>query len=193
LTRKTDESEKIAKILGITQADVIKRRKIILENAAGEGRKLCSTLEEINEVIQGVDKKLRGQVSVCIDSQHAYARGLFDWGLKGEIDKFYKEFDKIIGLKYLEVLHFNDSMESDKKASNAPFGGRKDRHQQLSEGYIFGTDERMECIVEFMLKAREHKIITIGEPPVSGMDDWILVCSLLEDTEYPLMKVITAS
>jgi ribA/ribD-fused uncharacterized protein len=192
LTRKTDESEKIAKILGITQAEVIKRRKIILENAAGEGNKCCSTLEEINEVIIGVDKKLRGQVMVCVDTQHSYARGLFDWGLKGEIDRFYKEFDEIIGLKYLQVLHFNDSMESDKKASNAPFGGRKDRHQQLSEGYVF-SGERIGCIIDFMLKAREKNIIVIGEPPVSGMNDWILVCSLLENTEYPLVKVITAS
>jgi ribA/ribD-fused uncharacterized protein len=192
LTRKTVESEKIAKILGITQEEVIKRRKIILENAAGEGNKCCSTLEEIAEVINGVDKKLRGQLGVCVDTAHLMGRGEWDVGLKGEIDRFYKEFDKIIGLKYLSVFHLNDSMISDKKANNAFFGSRKDRHQQLSKGYIF-SGERIECIVDFMLKAREYEITVIGEPPCSGMEDWILVSSLLEDTEYPLVKVITAS
>lgn len=206
LTRKTVESEKIAKLLGISAADVIKRRMIILENAAGEGTKLCSTLEEISKVILGVKKELRRQIKVCIDTAHSFGRGLYDWGKKGEIEKFYKDFDKIIGLNHLELFHFNDSMRSEEKAKNAPFGSRKDRHEQLGSGYIFGDKEdgsndsdtegsggfttRLDQIKTFMLEARKHKIVIIGEPPISGMDDWCLVSSLLENTEYPLMKIM---
>lgn len=192
LTRETNEAIKIAKLLNIQVKDVISRRKIILENAAGEGNKLCSTLEEIAEVIKGVDKKLRSQVKVCIDTQHAYAKGLYDWGKKSDINRFYKDFDKIIGLEYLELFHFNDSMRSDQKASNAPFGGRKDRHQQLTEGYIFDVNDsnRVECIPYFMMKAKDNKIALIGEPPTSGMQDWIIACGLLEKSKYPLVEVV---
>lgn len=190
LTKKTTESAKIAELLGITQEEVIKRRKIILENAAGEGNKLCSTLEEIKDVIDGVDQKLRNQVKVCFDTAHGFGRGIYDFGIKGEINKFYKDFEKIVGLKYLELFHFNDSMISDKKANDAPFGSRKDRHQQLGEGYMFGSDERYNYIKKFMLKAKEKGIAIIGEPPTSGMIDWATVCGLLDDSKYPLVTVI---
>jgi endonuclease IV len=114
LTRKTPEIIKIAQVLNITPEEAIKRRIVILENAAGEGTKLCATLEEINTVIIGVPKNLRKNVKVCIDTAHAFGRGLYDWGVKGEIRKFYKDFDKIVGLQYLEVFHFNDSDENKK-------------------------------------------------------------------------------
>jgi len=190
LTRKTVESEKIAKLLNIDASDVIKRRIIILENAAGEGTKLCSTLEEISKVINGVKKDLRCQIKVCIDTAHSFGRGIYDWGKKGEIEKFYKDFDKIIGLNYLELFHFNDSMKSDEKSKNAPFGSRKDRHQQLGSGWIFGGEDRLGQIKTFMLEARKHKIAIIGEPPESGLKDWCIVSELLENTEYPLMKIM---
>ena len=190
LTRKTIESEKIAKILNISADDVIKRRKVIIENAAGEGTKLCSTLEEIAKVINLVNVKLRPQIKVCIDTAHSFGRGIYDWGLEEEIHRFYSDFEKIVGLQYLEMFHFNDSMKSEEKGKNAFFGSRKDRHAQLGEGYIFGTPERLHQIKTFMLEARKRGLIVIGEPPVSGMDDWDLVVKLLSDTEYPLVEVL---
>ena len=190
LTRKTVESEKIAKLLNICTSDVIKRRTIILENAAGEGTKLCSTLEEISKVISGVKKELRCQIKVCIDTAHAFGRGIYDWGKKGEIEKFYEDFDKIIGLKHLELFHFNDSMKSEEKGKDAPFGSRKDRHQQIGCGYIFSGEYRFPQVKTFMLEARKHKIAIIGEPPESGMMDWCVVSDILENTEYPLMKIV---
>jgi endonuclease IV len=190
LTRGTPEIVKIAKLLNISTKDAIKRRRIILENAAGEGNKLCSTLEEIRDVINFVDKKYRNQVKVCIDTCHIFARGIYDFGVRGDIDKFYKDFEKIIGLEYLELFHFNDSMRSEEKGKNAFFGSRKDRHQQLGKGYIFEGSDRIKSVEYFMLRAREKKIALIGEPPVSGMVDWMTVCELLQSTKLPLVKVI---
>lgn len=181
LTKKTKESERIATELGISQAAVIKRRKIILENSAGEGTKLCSTLKEIGDVIKGVPENLREQVRVCIDSAHGFGRGLYDWGKTGEIAKFYKDFDKEIGLKYLEVFHFNDSL--------VPFGSRKDRHQNLGLGYIFGEEHgegRFNEILTFVEFARKHNIPMIGEPPGEGFYDWEVVKKLTLNTEFPL-------
>ena len=180
LTRETLESEKIAKILKITPKEVIKKRKIIIENAAGEGTKLCSTLEEITQVINLIDINLRPQIGVCIDTAHSYGRGLYDWGIKGEIEKFYDDFDRIIDLKYLYMFHFNDS--------KVPFGSRKDRHEQLGCGYIFGSDERLPQITTFMLEAKKRNLVIIGEPPINGEFDYELVGELLKNTEYPLFE-----
>lgn len=189
LTRETPESERIAEDLGITPKEVRKRRKVILENSAGEGTKLCSTLEEIASVIQGVPKKLRKQVGVCIDTAHGFGKGLYDWGADGEIDRFYEDFDRIIGLKHLEVFHFNDSCCSEDKKLDAPFGSRKDRHQNLGMGYVFGDEERQPKVLKFMQEARKHGIPVIGEPPGPGIYDFTLVSLLTYETENPLVFI----
>ena len=150
--------------------DVMKRRKIILENSAAEGTKLCSTLEEISSVIKGVPEKYRSQVKVCIDTAHSFGSGIYDWGLKSEIDRFYKDFESIIGLNHLEVFHLNDSYRYDenlefanRKSKDAPFGSKKDRHQMLGLGYIFGSDERLGGLIYFIEQAKKHGIPIICE------------------------------
>ena len=192
LTTKTIESQKIAKLLNITEANVLKKRIIILENAAGEGTKLCSTLEEISTVIKAVKKELQPQIKVCIDTAHSFGRGIYDWGKEGEIVKFYKDFDRIIGLNHLCMFHFNDSMSGDTKAMDAFFGSRKDRHEQLGDGYIFdiNDDERFNQIKVFMLEARKRGIAVIGEPPRDGLLDWSIVIDQLSDTEFPLLEIV---
>ena len=39
-----------------------------------------------------------------------------------------KEFNQILGLKNLKVIHINDSKK--------PFGSRVDRHEHIGEGYL---------------------------------------------------------
>lgn len=180
LTKKSRESVILAKSLGISQDEFIKRRKIIIENSAGEGSKLCSTLKEIKSVIDLIPDNLKDQVRVCIDSAHAFGSSMCDWGKDGEIQKFYDNFDRIIGLKYLEVFHFNDS--------KVKFGSQVDRHENLGLGYIFTKDnpERYNNILTFVQFAKKHGIAMIGEPPGEGKDDWQVVKSLTANTSEPL-------
>lgn len=210
LTRNSKASKELAKGLGISVEDFKKRRKIILENAAGEGNKIGSTLEDIHEIIKQISDNLKPQVKVCIDTAHAFGAGLYKWGQPEEVKRFYKDFDKIIGLEYLEVFHLNDSRKSEKKANNAPFGSRKDRHENLGLGYIFydvpddpspdfpkyhGSDG----LKEFFRMAYKKGIPIIGEPPKrtdaggegpGGLRDWHYVCDLLLETKYPLVKEV---
>lgn len=179
LTRQTGFSKLLAKSLNILPSEFIKRRKVILENSAGEGTKLCSTLEEISIVIQNVPDNLRDQIKVCIDTAHSFGSGIYDWGKDGEIDRFYNDFDKIIGLKYLEVFHLNDSYKGGR--NDAPFGSRKDRHQNLSDGYIFGGDERIKKIAYFIEKAKNNNIPIICEPPGNPEKDFEIVSKLLKN------------
>lgn len=193
LTRKTNESKKLSELLKIDENEVIKQRKVIIENSAGEGTKLCSTLQEIAQVIKGVKKELRCQIKICWDTAHSYGHGSYDFGKKKETKKFYKDFDEIIGIKYLELFHFNDSMKNlPGKKNGAPFGSHKDRHEQLGDGYMFDKDDgdRLQQVKIFMLEARSRNIAIIGEPPRSGELDWELVEKLLKNTEFPLVKDI---
>lgn len=206
LTKNTVASGELAKSLGITQKEFKRRRRVILENSAQEGSKRGGTLEELAEMINGVDESVRDQVSVCIDTAHAFGAGIYDWGKPSEVRRFYEDFERIVGLRYLKVFHLNDSRCSEKKGSNAYFGSKKDRHENLGLGWIFSdevageTDEgsRNEGLKEFLLQAREHGIAIIGEPPATAADggpglgrrrDWGVVCQTLEDTEYPLEAV----
>lgn len=97
--------------------------KIVIENMAGHGAILGSTLKDLRDVIDMVDDKLR--VGVCIDTCHAFAAG-YDIG--NEWEKYWKEFDSVIGAEYLSAIHLNDS--------KAPLGANRDLHQFLGEGFL---------------------------------------------------------
>ena len=194
LTCETPEIKALAKAKKIKVKEALKLRKVILENAAGEGTKLAVTLEEISKILSYIPKHLHDQVKVCIDTAHAFGAGLYKWGDPKEVKRFYSDFEKIIGLEYLEVFHLNDSRRSEKKSQNAPFGSRKDRHENLGLGYIF-EGEGNEGLKEFFAQAKKRKIPIIGEPPGKTEDgnegprsvrDWDYVVELLKDEEYPL-------
>ena len=197
LTKTTDTTKDIASVLKMDVREFKKSRKIILENAAGEGNKIGSTLEEIAQIIKGVDKSLLTQVKVCIDTAHACGAGTYDWGLPSEVKRFYKDFDKLIGLDHLEVFHLNDS--------RVAMGAKCDRHENLGLGYLFGDlvkspeGDRSDGLIEFLLSVRERGIPVIGEPPAKtregeegpgGIRDWEHVCLLLKSTKYPLEDVV---
>lgn len=176
LTEVQPSTEKVKR--GMALQDIPKHRKVILENAAGEGTKIGSTLEEIAEILQTIDPSLRNQVKVCIDTAHAFGAGIYDWGKPGEVKRFYEDFDRLIGLEFLEVFHLNDS--------KVPFGSKKDRHECLGEGHIFSTEESLDELREFFLLARKHGIAIIGEPPRSGEDDREFVSWLMSSTDHPM-------
>ncbi len=202
LTKNTVASAELAKALGITQSEFKRKRCVILENSAQEGNKRGGTLKELATMINGVDKSVRNQVGICIDTAHSYGAGIYDWGKPSEVKRFYYDFERIVGLRYLKVFHLNDSRCSEKKGSNAYFGSKKDRHENLLLGWIFSDKinpspegSRIEGLRKFLLEARKHDIAIIGEPPAKNKDggpglgrrrDWDIVCRILEDTEYPL-------
>lgn len=201
LTVDTDKAKSLAKDMKLSLEDFKRKRKIILENASGGGTKLAVTLEEISTIIKGVPKELWSQVKVCIDTAHAFGAGLYKWGNSKEVQRFYKDFDRIIGLDHLEVFHLNDSRCSESKRQNAPFGSGKDVHEYLGEGYIFGVHdgskegENLEGLKELLRQSLERQIPMIGEPPNKyrngepGDDfrrEWLFIATLLADEKIPL-------
>ncbi len=98
---------------------------LVIENTAGQGTNLGYKFEHLRYLIDKIENKDR--VGVCIDTCHMFSAG-YDIRDKDSFNKTWKEFDDIVGFKYLKGMHINDS--------KAKFGTRVDRHHSLGEGEI---------------------------------------------------------
>jgi len=99
--------------------------RITLETTAGQGACIGARFEEIAEILAAVKDPKR--LEVCLDTAHAFAAGYDLAAPKGAV-KTFAEFDRIVGLKHLTVLHINDS--------KVALGSRVDRHDNLGKGKI---------------------------------------------------------
>lgn len=97
--------------------------QIALETMAGKGTELGRTFEELATIIEGVT--LNEKLSVTFDTCHTNDAG---YNVKEDFDGVLEEFDKIIGLDRLKVVHVNDSKN--------PIGSHKDRHANIGFGTI---------------------------------------------------------
>lgn len=95
------------------------------ENAAGQGTNVGHRFEHLAKLIELVEDKKR--IGVCFDTQHAFAAG-YDLRSEDSYEKVWKEFDEIIGLKWLKAFHLNDSKKE--------LGARVDRHEHIGKGMI---------------------------------------------------------
>lgn len=98
--------------------------QLLIEMSAGAGAVMGDKFEDIREVLKA---KGTNKVGVCLDTQHAFASG-YDFRDEKALNKTLKEFDDIIGLKRLVLIHLNDSATE--------FGSHKDRHAHIGEGKI---------------------------------------------------------
>lgn len=97
--------------------------QIALETMAGKGSECGRTFEELAAIFDGVH--LNEKLSVCLDTCHVHDAG---YDIVNDFDGVLKQFDDIIGLDRLKVLHINDS----KNVS----GAAKDRHENIGFGHI---------------------------------------------------------
>lgn len=77
---------------------------IALETMAGKGTECGRSFEEIAKIIDGV--KYNEKLSVCFDTCHTHDAG---YDIVNDFDGVLNEFDKIVGIDGLQVLHINDS------------------------------------------------------------------------------------
>ena len=126
---------------------------ICLETMAGKGSEVGFRFEQLAEIIEGVDHP--EHYGVCLDTCHIHDAGYDVSDFDGVLD----EFDKIIGLKKLHVIHLNDSKNER--------GARKDRHANIGQGMI-GFDTLYQIAhnkrTEHIAKILETPYIS-GEPP----------------------------
>lgn len=100
-----------------------KHVQISLETMAGKGTECGKSFEELARIIDGVTHNER--LSICLDTCHVHDAG---YDIVHDFDGVLEEFERIIGLERLKVLHINDSKNER--------GSRKDRHENIGHGYI---------------------------------------------------------
>lgn len=126
--------------------------KICLETMAGKGSECGKNFEEIALILKGM--KYPDKVGVCLDTCHIHDAG---YSLQ-EFDETLIQFDQIIGLSKLWVLHINDSKNER--------GSHKDRHENFGLGTI-GFESLMSVINHPKLKG----IPKILETPYVSQND----------------------
>ncbi|MDA3973066.1 deoxyribonuclease IV [Enterococcus thailandicus] len=126
--------------------------QIALETMAGKGTEIGRTFEELAKIMDGVT--LNEKLSVTFDTCHTNDAG---YDVKNDFDGVMTEFDRVIGLDRLKVLHINDSKN--------PQGSHKDRHANIGFGTI-GFDA-LNTIVH---DSRFEHVSKILETPYVGKD-----------------------
>jgi deoxyribonuclease IV len=98
--------------------------QILIENTAGMGTAVGSRLEDVADILAGLNSL---PVAACLDTAHLFAAGYdikSDAGLASTIG----QVESTIGLDRVPIFHVNDS--------KIPLGGRVDRHENIGEGKI---------------------------------------------------------
>ena len=95
---------------------------ICLETMAGKGSELGYKFEQLKYIIDNI--KIKDKVFVCLDTCHINDAG-YDLS---NFDSILEQFDNIIGLDKLKVVHINDSKNI--------IGAKKDRHENIGLGTI---------------------------------------------------------
>lgn len=157
-------SENVAAILAETPASV----RLVLENSAGGGDTIGATIEElarINEDVGGDGTRL----AFCLDTAHLWGAGYDVSTAEGAV-AVVDEFERLIGLDRLALVHLNDS--------RSPLGSRTDRHEHVGAGQIgaaglraFLRDERLAARTAFMM---ETPGVDEGYDAVNVRRAWLL-------------------
>ncbi|OAH56314.1 endonuclease IV [Domibacillus aminovorans] len=97
--------------------------QIALETMAGKGTECGRSFEEIAMIMDMVPQN--DKLSVCFDTCHTHDAG---YDIKEDFDGVLEQFDRIVGIDRLKVLHINDSKNER--------GAGKDRHENIGFGHI---------------------------------------------------------
>jgi deoxyribonuclease-4 len=105
---------------------------LVLENSAGGGGGLGTSIEELAAIADRLESKGIGRedVAFCLDTAHAWGAGI-DVGDPASIDAFLAAFDARIGVDRVVLVHLNDTRSG--------LGSRTDRHEHLGAGRIGPT------------------------------------------------------
>ncbi|MBS3808972.1 MAG: deoxyribonuclease IV [Desulfobacterales bacterium] len=99
--------------------------RLLLETTAGQGTALGKSFDQLAQIIEKISDKSR--IGTCLDTCHVFAAG-YDISGSNSYGRTMQDFDRIIGLEKLFLIHVNDAKK--------PCGSRVDRHAHIGEGMI---------------------------------------------------------
>jgi len=101
------------------------RTMVLLEQTAGQGTSIGHRFEHLAAILESLGGSRR--VGVCLDTCHLLAAG-YDIRSEAGYRQTFNQFDRLIGLDRLSVIHLNDSKR--------PLGSRIDRHEHIGQGCL---------------------------------------------------------
>lgn len=103
--------------------------KIFIETPAGQGSELCYNINDYLNFCSKLMKneKFNDKFRMCLDTCHIYSSG-YDIKNLEKIKELFYLIENRIGLKYIGLVHLNDS--------KTPLNSNIDRHEQLGKGTI---------------------------------------------------------
>jgi deoxyribonuclease IV len=141
---------------------------ILIENSAGQKNSIGSNFNEIKDILDQLNNKIFG---VCLDTCHAFASG-YDIRSSEKVIETMNNFNEIINIENLKVLHLNDS--------KGKINENRDRHQHIGLGSI-----GKEGLAEFLKNRYIQNIPIIMETPNDGIrgdkENIRVVIDLIED------------
>ncbi len=101
------------------------RVEIAIETTAGSRNSIGGQFEDIRDVLDF--SRHSDRLSVCFDTAHVFAAG-YDLASEIGLSETLDQFDRLIGLNRIHVIHLNDSKSA--------CGSKADRHEHLGLGRI---------------------------------------------------------
>jgi deoxyribonuclease-4 len=98
---------------------------LTLEITSGQGTVLGHSFDQLAKIISMLDDQKNA--GVCFDTAHAYGAG-YDIKTRKGYERTFEQFEDVVGLEFMKAMHINDS--------KVPLGSRKDRHEQIGDGFI---------------------------------------------------------
>jgi deoxyribonuclease-4 len=118
--------KRIAKALGeIHGATPGFRAQILLETTSGGGNSVGSRFGQLSWLLEKTPHG--GRLGVCLDTCHVFTAG-YEMRTPAGYEQTIEEFERVIGLEQLKVIHLNDS--------KGELGSHRDRHEHIGEGHI---------------------------------------------------------
>lgn len=123
--------------------------RVLLELTAGSGSTVGASFENLRTILDRIPDHLQHRLGICFDTCHAYSAG---YDLVNDYDGVWEDFDRVLGLERLGLIHLNDSRH--------PFASRKDRHEAIGEGSLGAEPFR-----RIMLDDRLRSVPKVLETP----------------------------
>ncbi len=173
--RDMKETEAISRVVKAVEkiSQKISLEKLLFELSAGQGAIIGNTFEELAKIIEEAQKNQLKIGGVCLDTCHLLASG-YEIRTKEGIKKTLDDFDKILGINLLKVIHLNDSVFD--------LGSHKDRHEHIGKGKI-----EIEGFKAILSEPRLKNFDFILETPKESDQDDIYNLTILKEIRSQIM------
>ena len=134
---------------------------LLLENDVGAGNALGNRFEYLAIVLDALPE-YSARLGVCLDTAHLWGAG-YDIASPAGSVQVLQQFDDIVGLARLKVIHLNDTKRE--------LGSHRDSHSRLGEGII-----KAEGLHALLSDPRLDHVAVLLETPIktdeSDKEDW---------------------